>query len=59
MNPSTAFATTFVDELARCGLAEAVLAPGSRRDRLRCTGPGTVPAVPAADAQARQARERQ
>ena len=30
MNPSTAFATAFVDELARCGLAEAVIAPGSR-----------------------------
>src|SRR5690348_17695808 len=30
VNPATAFAATFVDELARCGLAEAVLAPGSR-----------------------------
>jgi 2-succinyl-5-enolpyruvyl-6-hydroxy-3-cyclohexene-1-carboxylate synthase len=30
VNPSTAFATAFVDELARCGLAEAVVAPGSR-----------------------------
>ncbi len=30
MNPSTAFATALVDELARCGLAEAVIAPGSR-----------------------------
>ena len=30
MNSSTAFATTLVDELARCGLAEAVIAPGSR-----------------------------
>ncbi len=30
MNPSTAFATVLVDELIRCGLAEAVLAPGSR-----------------------------
>ena len=30
VNPSTAFAATFVDELVRCGLAEAVLAPGSR-----------------------------
>ena len=30
MNSSTAFATTLVDELARCGLAEAVVAPGSR-----------------------------
>ncbi|MGE5293006.1 MAG: 2-succinyl-5-enolpyruvyl-6-hydroxy-3-cyclohexene-1-carboxylic-acid synthase [Micromonosporaceae bacterium] len=30
MNPSTAFATVVVDELIRCGLREAVLAPGSR-----------------------------
>jgi 2-succinyl-5-enolpyruvyl-6-hydroxy-3-cyclohexene-1-carboxylate synthase len=30
VNPSTAFATTLLDELARCGLLEAVLAPGSR-----------------------------
>jgi 2-succinyl-5-enolpyruvyl-6-hydroxy-3-cyclohexene-1-carboxylate synthase len=30
MNPSTAFATVFVDELIRCGLRDAVLAPGSR-----------------------------
>jgi 2-succinyl-5-enolpyruvyl-6-hydroxy-3-cyclohexene-1-carboxylate synthase len=30
VNPSTAFATVFVDELARCGLTEAVIAPGSR-----------------------------
>src|SRR5258707_10151238 len=30
MNPSMAFATVFTDELARCGLREAVLAPGSR-----------------------------
>jgi len=30
MNPSTAFATTFADELVRCGLREVVLAPGSR-----------------------------
>src|SRR5215469_15606692 len=30
MNPATGFAVTLVDELARCGLAEAVLAPGSR-----------------------------
>ena len=30
MNPSTAFARVFVDELARCGVREAVLAPGSR-----------------------------
>ena len=30
MNPATAFAVTLVDELVRCGLAEAVLAPGSR-----------------------------
>ncbi|HXP21379.1 MAG TPA: thiamine pyrophosphate-binding protein [Streptosporangiaceae bacterium] len=30
MNPSTALATVVVDELIRCGLREAVLAPGSR-----------------------------
>src|SRR5215831_6462314 len=30
MNPSTAFATVLVDELVRCGLREAVIAPGSR-----------------------------
>ena len=30
MNPSTAFATVFADELARCGLREVVVAPGSR-----------------------------
>ncbi|MBO0772560.1 MAG: 2-succinyl-5-enolpyruvyl-6-hydroxy-3-cyclohexene-1-carboxylic-acid synthase, partial [Actinobacteria bacterium] len=30
MNPATAFARTLVDELIRCGLAEAVIAPGSR-----------------------------
>ncbi|MGE5131822.1 MAG: 2-succinyl-5-enolpyruvyl-6-hydroxy-3-cyclohexene-1-carboxylic-acid synthase [Gemmatimonadota bacterium] len=30
MNPATAFAATVVDELIRCGLTEAVLAPGSR-----------------------------
>jgi 2-succinyl-5-enolpyruvyl-6-hydroxy-3-cyclohexene-1-carboxylate synthase len=30
VNPATAFATAFVDELARCGLTEAVIAPGSR-----------------------------
>jgi 2-succinyl-5-enolpyruvyl-6-hydroxy-3-cyclohexene-1-carboxylate synthase len=30
VNPATAFATVLVDELARCGLAEAVIAPGSR-----------------------------
>jgi 2-succinyl-5-enolpyruvyl-6-hydroxy-3-cyclohexene-1-carboxylate synthase len=30
MNPSTAFGRVFVDELVRCGLREAVLAPGSR-----------------------------
>jgi 2-succinyl-5-enolpyruvyl-6-hydroxy-3-cyclohexene-1-carboxylate synthase len=30
VNPATAFAATLVDELVRCGLAEAVLAPGSR-----------------------------
>ena len=30
MNPSTAFGTVFVDELVRCGMREAGLAPGSR-----------------------------
>jgi 2-succinyl-5-enolpyruvyl-6-hydroxy-3-cyclohexene-1-carboxylate synthase len=30
MNPSTALATAVVDELVRCGLREAVVAPGSR-----------------------------
>jgi 2-succinyl-5-enolpyruvyl-6-hydroxy-3-cyclohexene-1-carboxylate synthase len=30
VNPSTAFAVTLVDELVRCGLRDAVLAPGSR-----------------------------
>src|SRR5260370_29008738 len=30
MNPATAFGRTIVDELIRCGLREAVLAPGSR-----------------------------
>ena len=30
MNPATAFGTIFADELARCGLREVVVAPGSR-----------------------------
>jgi 2-succinyl-5-enolpyruvyl-6-hydroxy-3-cyclohexene-1-carboxylate synthase len=30
VNPSTAFAAVLADELARCGLREAVVAPGSR-----------------------------
>jgi 2-succinyl-5-enolpyruvyl-6-hydroxy-3-cyclohexene-1-carboxylate synthase len=30
VNPATAVATVLADELARCGLAEAVIAPGSR-----------------------------
>jgi 2-succinyl-5-enolpyruvyl-6-hydroxy-3-cyclohexene-1-carboxylate synthase len=30
VNPSTAFATVLADELARCGLHEVVVAPGSR-----------------------------
>jgi len=30
VNPSTAFATVLVDELIRCGLTDAVVAPGSR-----------------------------
>jgi 2-succinyl-5-enolpyruvyl-6-hydroxy-3-cyclohexene-1-carboxylate synthase len=34
VNPSTAFALTFCDELTRCGLREVVLAPGSRSTAL-------------------------
>ncbi|GAA1799310.1 2-succinyl-5-enolpyruvyl-6-hydroxy-3-cyclohexene-1-carboxylic-acid synthase [Actinomadura chokoriensis] len=30
MNPATALATVLVDELLRCGMSDAVLAPGSR-----------------------------
>lgn len=30
MNPATAFGTVLVDELIRCGMSDAVLAPGSR-----------------------------
>lgn len=30
MNPATALATVLIDELARCGLTDVVLAPGSR-----------------------------
>jgi 2-succinyl-5-enolpyruvyl-6-hydroxy-3-cyclohexene-1-carboxylate synthase len=30
VNPSTAFAVTLADELIRCGMTDAVLAPGSR-----------------------------
>ena len=30
MNPATAFAAVLTDELLRCGLADVVLAPGSR-----------------------------
>lgn len=33
-NPSTAQATTMVDELVRCGLTDAVIAPGSRSTAL-------------------------
>ena len=46
MNPATAFGRTIVDELIRCGLREAVLAPGSRSAPLamalfdRCAPPG-------------------
>ena len=49
VNPSTAFAVTLVDELVRCGLREAVLAPGSRSAPLaialweRSAGPGRPP----------------
>ena len=50
MNPSTAFATVVTDELVRCGLREAVLAPGSRSAALALalharTGPGLPGAV--------------
>ncbi|MCZ3388160.1 MAG: 2-succinyl-5-enolpyruvyl-6-hydroxy-3-cyclohexene-1-carboxylic-acid synthase [Actinomycetia bacterium] len=34
MNPSTALATVLADELLRCGMREAVLAPGSRSTSL-------------------------
>jgi 2-succinyl-5-enolpyruvyl-6-hydroxy-3-cyclohexene-1-carboxylate synthase len=30
VNPATAFSRTFTDELARCGMREVVIAPGSR-----------------------------
>ena len=30
MNPATALATVLVDELLRCGMTDAVIAPGSR-----------------------------
>jgi len=30
MNPSTALAVTLADELIRCGMTDAVVAPGSR-----------------------------
>ena len=49
MNPSTAFAATLVDELARCGLREAVLAPGSRSAPLAIgerSLPGDYPEAP-------------
>ena len=51
MNPSTAFGTTFCDELARCGLREVVLAPGSRSTPLAM-------AFANADQQSAAARER-
>lgn len=44
MTPAAAFAATLADELVRCGLAEAVLAPGSRSTPLALAlwerGPG-------------------
>jgi 2-succinyl-5-enolpyruvyl-6-hydroxy-3-cyclohexene-1-carboxylate synthase len=48
VNPSTAFATVLVDELIRCGLREAVVAPGSRSAPLAMalhaasSGPGST-----------------
>jgi 2-succinyl-5-enolpyruvyl-6-hydroxy-3-cyclohexene-1-carboxylate synthase len=49
MNPSTAFGRTVVDELIRCGVREAVLAPGSRSTPLAMaifdrSGAGHAPA---------------
>ena len=52
MNPSTAFAPAFADELIRCGLAEVVIAPGSRSAPLamalwhRAAGGPGLPGVP-------------
>jgi 2-succinyl-5-enolpyruvyl-6-hydroxy-3-cyclohexene-1-carboxylate synthase len=52
MNPSTAFGTVFADELIRCGLREAVLAPGSRSAPLamalfdRATAPALAGGLP-------------
>ena len=41
VNPSTAFATVLADELVRCGMREAVVAPGSRSAPLAMAlGPG-------------------
>ena len=52
MNPSTAFGTVFADELIRCGLRDAVLAPGSRSAPLamalfdRAAAPATAGGLP-------------
>jgi 2-succinyl-5-enolpyruvyl-6-hydroxy-3-cyclohexene-1-carboxylate synthase len=54
VNPSTAFATVLTDELLRCGLREAVVAPGSRSAALALalfdasTGAPGVPPGPGA-----------
>src|SRR3982074_3133173 len=47
MNPSTALGRVLVDELVRCGVQEAVLAPGSRSAPLAL-------ALPDADAPGRR-----
>jgi 2-succinyl-5-enolpyruvyl-6-hydroxy-3-cyclohexene-1-carboxylate synthase len=43
VNPSTAFGTVFADELVRCGVREAVLAPGSRSAPLTLALSGQSP----------------
>ena len=56
VNPSTAFGTVLADELVRCGLREAVLAPGSRSTPLALAlfapGRGWRPAAARADRRA-------